>query len=124
MSRLETQSKMNVVNKSFAGIVKSLERALGTNNLSQVSQTMDSFERAFENLDVQSECVEAAMGASTALTTPPEQVSALLQQVADEHGLELQAELPSAARTAATAVAAPAAPADDLSRRLAELKAR
>ncbi len=128
MSRLETQAKMNVVNKSFAGIVKSLDRALASNNLESVSSTMDQFERQFENLDVQSECVEAAMSASTSLTTPPEQVSALLQQVADEHNLELSLEMPSASRAGvaapAAAVAAPASPSDDLSRRLAELKAR
>eukprot|EP00854_Cymbomonas_tetramitiformis_P006974 gene6974-8316_t len=35
VSRLETQSKMNVINKSMAGIVKSLERALNSNNLEQ-----------------------------------------------------------------------------------------
>ncbi len=128
VSRLEAQAKMNAVNKNFVGIVKSLERALASNNLSQVSHTMDQFERAFENLDVQSECVETAMSASTALTTPPEDVAALLQQVAEEHNLELSFELPSAARVVTPAQAAPAtavsSPGDDLSRRLAELKAR
>ena len=39
VSRLETQAKMNVINKSFAGIVKSLERALNTNNLEQARLT-------------------------------------------------------------------------------------
>jgi charged multivesicular body protein 1 len=127
VSRLETQAKMTTIHKSFAGIVKSLDRALASNNLEQVSTTMDQFERQFENLDVQSECVEAAMSASTSLTTPPEQVAALLQQVAEEHNLELSLDLPSASRAALAAppggVAAPAA-GDDLSRRLAELKAR
>ena len=126
MSRLETQSKMNLINKSFAGIVKSLERALASNNLTQVSQTMEQFEKAFENLDVQSEVVEAAMGASTALSTPADQVTALMQAVADEHQLELTLELPNArAGVALPAQAAAAPPAgDELSRRLAELKAR
>ena len=124
MSRLETQSKMNLINKSFAGIVKSLERALASNNLTQVSQTMEQFEKAFENLDVQSEVVEAAMGASTALSTPADQVTALMQAVADEHQLELTLELPNArAGVALPAQAAPPA-GDELSRRLAELTAR
>ena len=35
VSRLETQAKMSVINKSFAGIVKTLERALNNNNLEQ-----------------------------------------------------------------------------------------
>jgi charged multivesicular body protein 1 len=36
VSKLDTQSKMNQVNKSMAGIVKSLDRALKANNLEQV----------------------------------------------------------------------------------------
>jgi len=124
VSRLETQAKMNVVNKSFATIVRSLERSLATNNLEQVSQTMDAFERAFENLDVQAECVEGAMGRNTAMATPPDQVAALLTQVAEEHNLELSLELPAASREQTGLAAAPAVPQDDLSRRLAELKAR
>ena len=125
MSRLETQSKMNVINKSFAGIVKSLERAMASNNLTQVSTTMDAFEKAFESLDVQSEVVQNAMGASTALSTPADQVAALMQEVAEEHSLEVAHMLPTV-RGGAVAAPAQAAPAegDDLSRRLAELKAR
>lgn len=38
MSKLDTQSKMNMVNKNMAGIVRSLDRALQANNLEQVSQ--------------------------------------------------------------------------------------
>ena len=126
VSRLETQAKMNVINKSFAGIVHSLERALNSNNLQQVSHTMDQFERQFENLDVQSECVEAAMSSSMALSTPQDQVDSLMQQVADEHNLTLTLDMPAAskAQVAAPQQALPASPGDDLSRRLAELKAR
>merc|ERR1712072_1607706 len=54
VSKLETQSKMNTVNKNMAGIVKSLDRALKANNLEQVSETMDKFEQQFESLDEQS----------------------------------------------------------------------
>jgi len=127
VSRLETQAKMNVINKSFAGIVRSLDRALASNNLQQVSVTMDQFERQFENLDVQSECVEAAMSSSMALSTPQEQVDSLMQQVADEHNLTLALDMPAANKAAALTApqqALPASPGDDLSRRLAELKAR
>lgn len=125
MSRLETQSKMNLINKSFAGIVKSLDRALASNNLEQVSSTMDQFERQFENLDVQSQCVEAAMSSSMSLSTPPDQVDALMQQVADEHNLELTLDMPAAQKgVVAPAPTAVSSPGDDLSRRLAELKAR
>lgn len=132
VSRLETQAKMSSINRSFAGIVTSLERALAANNLESVSRTMDAFERSFESLDVQSQCVEAAMGSSAALSTPPDQVDALLTQVAEEHNLTLTLELPAASRVpaatagagAARAPAAAATAGDELSARLAELKAR
>jgi hypothetical protein len=50
-------------------------------------------------------------------------VDALLTQVAEEHNLELTLSAPNAPR-AVTASAAVEAPKDDLSARLAELKAR
>ena len=71
VSRLETQHKMNMVNKNMSVIVKSLEQSLKDNNLEKVSENMDQFERQFENLDVQTEFVEQAMGNTTAATTPP-----------------------------------------------------
>ena len=100
VSRLETQAKMNLVNKDMAGIVKSLEKSLNANNLEKVSETMDMFEKQFENLDVRTEFVEQAMGNTTALSTPPEEVAGLMQQIADEHGLELSTDLPAVATTA------------------------
>lgn len=136
VSRLETQAKMNMINKNMAGIVKSLEKALTTNNLEQVASTMDNFEKQFENLDVQAEFVEQAMGNSTALSTPQEDVDLLMQQVADEHNLSLVHDMPTAVSgmpVVANSVAAPTEPAavpvaiaeeDDLSIRLAALKAR
>jgi charged multivesicular body protein 1 len=43
VARLETQVKMNMVNKDMKNIVKSLEKSLNANNLIEVSETMDSF---------------------------------------------------------------------------------
>eukprot|EP00854_Cymbomonas_tetramitiformis_P006973 gene6973-8315_t len=85
---------------------------------------MDSFEKSFENLDVQSQFVENSMGNTTALSTPQDQVDALMMQVADEHGLEVSNVLPDVVRNTPTPAAPEAAKEDDLSRRLAELKAR
>ena len=49
----------------------------------QMASTMDQFERQFENLDVQSEFVENAMGNQATLSTPEEDVNLLLQQARD-----------------------------------------
>ena len=69
--------------------------AMGSMDLSKLSQTMDSFEKSFENLDVASAYMEEAMGASSAMTTPESEVNELIMKVADEHHLELKGELES-----------------------------
>lgn len=68
-----------IINKSMVGIVKSLDSALKANNLEKVAATMDQFEKQFENLDVQSEFVEQAMGNQAALSTPEDEVNLLMQ---------------------------------------------
>lgn len=72
---------MQTVNKSMVGIVGALEKALAGNNLEKMAQTMETFERQFENLDVQSEFVEGAMSQQAALSTPEDDVNMLVQQV-------------------------------------------
>lgn len=125
VARLDTQAKMQVIGKSMGNIVKSLESSLNTGNLQKMSETMDSFERQFVNMEVQAEFMEGAMAGSTSLSTPETEVNSLMQQVADDYGLEVSVGLPQAA-----AHAIPAAKdkekvdEDDLTRRLAELKAR
>eukprot|EP00873_Tetraselmis_striata_P034081 jgi/Tetstr1/454345/TSEL_004023.t1 len=117
VSRLDTQAKMNMVNKNMAGIVKTLEKTLNSANLEKVSQVMDQFERQFENLDVQTEFVENAMGNQANLSTPEDQVNELVMQVADEHNLEVAMDMPGAG----TSVPAKGNQEADLQRRLAEL---
>ena len=128
VSRLETQAKMNMVNKNMAGIVKNLEKSLDDLNLEQVAANMEKFERQFEDLDVQTEFVDQAMSNTTAHTTPPEQVARLMQEIADEHDLEFSAALPEAGKAAAEAEAEAAAAdeekADELESRMAALRQR
>uniref|UniRef100_A0A0D6R9M8 Uncharacterized protein n=1 Tax=Araucaria cunninghamii TaxID=56994 RepID=A0A0D6R9M8_ARACU len=123
VSRLDTQAKMMTINKSMTSIVRALDTALASNNLQKMSETMDQFESQFVNMEVQSQFVENAMAGSTSLSTPEDQVNTLMQQVADDYGLEVSIGLPQPAGHAI-----PAKPEkveeDDLSRRLAELKAR
>jgi charged multivesicular body protein 1 len=62
----------------------------------QISAVMDKFEQQFEDLDVQSSYMENAMGSTTATATPQDEVDLLMQKVADEAGLEMNASLSSA----------------------------
>lgn len=57
---------------------------------------MDKFETQFEDLDVQSSYMENAMGSTTATAMPQDEVDLLMQKVADEAGLEMNANLTSA----------------------------
>ena len=72
---------MNVITKSMGNIVKALDSALASSNLQKISETMDTFEKQFVNMEVQSQFVENAMQGSTALSTPEEDVNMLMQQV-------------------------------------------
>ena len=65
------------------------------------------------------------MGSATTLSTPKDQVDLLIQQVADEAGLEISDQLASAASvptSIGTAASAASANEDQLSRRLAALR--
>ncbi|CAM6095107.1 unnamed protein product [Calypogeia fissa] len=125
VSRLDTQAKMMNINKSMSSIVKALDTALASNNLEKMSQTMDQFEQQFINMEVQSEFIENAMAGSTSLSTPEDEVNSLMQQVADDYGLEVSVGLPQAASHVVPPTQEPEVSAeDDLSRRLAELKSR
>jgi charged multivesicular body protein 1 len=70
----------------------------------QIAQTMDTFERQLGELDTQGTMINATMAGAS--TTPVDAVDALVQQVADEHGLEVGAAMPSAPVAAPTATAA------------------
>lgn len=121
VSRLDTQAKMQMVTKNMSAIVKSLEKSLESNNLEKIAATMNQFEKQFENLDLQTQVVDEVMGAQANLSTPEEDVSALIQQVADEHGLEVAMGMANAPTAAAPQKATEA---DSLTARLAELRGK
>ncbi|KAG0474213.1 hypothetical protein HPP92_016070 [Vanilla planifolia] len=123
VARLDTQAKMQVIGKSMGSIVKALDSALATGNLQKMSETMDQFERQFVNMEVQAEFMEGAMAGSTSLY-PETEVNSLMQQVADDYGLEVSVGLPQPAAHAIPTKEKEKVDEDDLSRRLAELKAR
>lgn len=56
---------------------------------------MDKFETQFTDLDVQTATMEEAMVSSTAVSTPQDQIDALLKQTAEEANIELQHDLAS-----------------------------
>ncbi|PWN94196.1 hypothetical protein FA10DRAFT_283794 [Acaromyces ingoldii] len=87
-SRVET-----AVTGSMASVVKGMDRAMESMNLEKISMVMDKFETQFEDMDVQTSYMEGTIGASTASATPQDQVDTLMQQVADENGIEMNHKL-------------------------------
>ncbi|KAJ3322513.1 Charged multivesicular body protein 1a [Blyttiomyces sp. JEL0837] len=119
-SRVQTAVTMRTVTTSMASVVRGMEKAMNTMNLEQISMVMDKFEQQFEDLDVQTSYMESAMGQTTAMTTPGDQVDDLLQQVADENGLELSMNMPNAGVGVGTVTVEKEH--DELTERLAKLR--
>ncbi|XP_012340392.1 charged multivesicular body protein 1b isoform X2 [Apis florea] len=94
-SRVQTALTTRKVTQSMAGVVKAMDAAMKSMNLEKISGLMDKFESQFEDLDVQSSYMENTMSQTTTTNVPQNDVDSLLQQVADEAGLELNMELPS-----------------------------
>ncbi|KAG5519200.1 hypothetical protein PMAC_002288 [Pneumocystis sp. 'macacae'] len=92
-SILHTAMTMRNVSGNLANVVKGMERAIKSMDLEQIASVMDKFESQFEDLDVQSSYIENTIGASTAMSTPQDEVDLLMQKIADEAGLELSEDL-------------------------------
>lgn len=123
-SRVQTAIMTKRVTAGMSGVVKAMDSAMKSMSLEKISSVMDKFEKQFEDLDVQSSYMENTMSSTTTVSVPQNDVDGLMHQIADEAGLELNMELPSAA---STSIATPAATAqtaeqDDLSQRLAKLR--
>lgn len=118
-SRVQTAVSMQRVTKDMTQVVHSMESALKTMNLEQISTMLERFEKSFENLDVQSQVMEETVGGITAQSIPEGDVQNLMQQTADEAGLELNMEIPGA-HTSTINVAS--GEQDELSQRLAQLR--
>lgn len=103
---------MRQVTGNMTSVVKGMDKAMETMNLervrshpsqsllppslklhTQISLVMDKFEAQFSDLDVQTSYMEDAMGSTTAVSTPQDQVDSLMRQMAEEANIELQQDL-------------------------------
>lgn len=95
-ARLETAIRTNDMSKAMGNVVKGMSSALKSMDVERISKTMDSFEKQFEDMDVRAGYMEASMNSSVASSTPEDQVDTLIQQVADEHQLDVSFALDDA----------------------------
>ncbi|TVY71391.1 Vacuolar protein-sorting-associated protein [Lachnellula suecica] len=122
-SRVQTAVTMRQVTGSMMNVVKGMDQAMKAMDLEKVlllpknrpqtaalchvlpiSAVMDRFETQFEDLDVATGYYENATTSATAVGTPQEDVDRLMNQVADEAGVELNQEMEGAKPVAAAPV--------------------
>lgn len=121
-SRVQTAVTTSKVTTSMGGVVKSMDQAMKSMNLEKISAIMDTFEKQFEDLDVQSSYMENTMSSTTTVSTPQNEVDSLMQQIAGEAGLELNLELPQGPTATPVASTAASHEQDELTKRLAQLR--
>merc|ERR1712025_176497 len=126
-SRIETAVRMGQVTDGMKGVVKGMDKGLASMDIEKISALMDKFEQQFEDLDVKTQYMEGTMNATTATSTPAEQVDTLIEQVADANNLELGEAFtqagPVGKKTPAVKESMEEQPiADDLEARLANLR--
>jgi charged multivesicular body protein 1 len=96
-SKVKSAMAMQSVAKNIGSVTKSLESAMASLDLEKVSKIMDNFEKQFTDLDVKSGVLESTMSSATTLSTPQNDVDALIKQVAEENGLEIMSQMEKAA---------------------------
>jgi len=126
-SRIETAVRMGQVTDGMKGVVKGMDKGLASMDIEKISALMDKFEQQFEDLDVKTQYMEGTMNATTATSTPAEQVDTLIEQVADANNLELGEAFsqagPVGKKTPTVKESTQEKPiADDLEARLANLR--
>ncbi|KAH3776686.1 charged multivesicular body protein 1a-like [Dreissena polymorpha] len=122
-SKVQTAVTMKGITKSIGDVTKALDKAMSSMDLQKVEQIMEKFEKQFEDLDVRTSTLESAMSTATTLSTPQDQVEALIREVAEENGLEVMDQLNELnPATSTLRESTKAKQEDDLSRRLQALR--
>jgi division protein CdvB (Snf7/Vps24/ESCRT-III family) len=73
-------------------MTEKMSSALNTQNLVQVNEVMQNFEKLFDNVDVNAEFMDKVMDNIDAGTYEEKDVNALINTVAAEHNMELSDE--------------------------------
>ena len=115
---------MRQVTGSMANVVRGMDGAMKAMDLEKISAVMDRFETQFEDLDVATGYYENATSQATAVGTPQDDVDRLMNQVADEAGVEIRQEMDQQAAPVPKAKTGPTDVEEDgLGERLRKLRA-
>jgi len=81
VQRLQTAQSIKTMSKSMMTTTKIMQTALSSMNVEKISATMDTFEKQFEELDIQSAVMEDSVKQANANTIKEDQVENLMRQV-------------------------------------------
>eukprot|EP00055_Hartaetosiga_balthica_P008754 m.33587 g.33587 ORF g.33587 m.33587 type:complete len:196 (-) comp6458_c0_seq1:425-1012(-) len=118
--RVQTAIAMNQITKSMVGVTKSMDKVMKSMNLEQISKLMEKFEKQFEDLDVKAQVMESGMMSTSSTTMPEGEIDLLMNEVADQHGLEMGDKIGTTPNVQAHQEAAK--DEQDLTERLAKLR--
>ena len=93
-SKLKSVQLQKSVAQGLGQMSTEMGRALEQTDVMAIAQQMDGFERRLAELDTQGQLVEQATAQVTA--QPTDQVDALIQEVAEQNALDLDALMPAA----------------------------
>ncbi len=93
VSTLERQATMGNLTSNIASMSRTLDKALSSDRVDDVSQVINKFMTQVEDLEVQSAYLEETMTGSSATTADVGQVDGLVAQIAAEHQLEFQSNM-------------------------------
>ncbi|KAJ5070691.1 charged multivesicular body protein 1b [Anaeramoeba ignava] len=92
-AKIQTAVQMGKLSQSMGGVVKAMGESSKNMDLAKMTLVMDQFEKQFEDIDVLSTGMEQSMDSSTSTMIPTDEVDTLIQKVADEHGINVGAQL-------------------------------
>ncbi|CAF1596258.1 unnamed protein product, partial [Didymodactylos carnosus] len=118
-SRVQAASAHRQLASGLKNTVALMTRVTKNMDLSETSKMMEMLEKNFEDLDVKTKVMDDSMQATTTTLTPADKVTSLLQEIADEAGLELNMNIPSASQVGTTTALTEQ---DELTKRLAALR--
>lgn len=82
--------------QSLKQTVSLMSKVTANMPLTETSKLMDSLEKNFEDLEVKTKVMDDAMQNATTVQQPVDQVANLMQEMADEAGIELNLNIPTA----------------------------
>jgi charged multivesicular body protein 1 len=82
--------------QSLKQTVSLMSKVTANMPLTETSKLMDSLEKNFEDLEVKTKVMDDAMQNATTVQQPVDQVANLMQEMADEAGIELNLNIPAA----------------------------